>query len=81
MAWIRDKGYVVQANLKAAGWAGTFSPGTNVPVSGIYRCTVCKKEVTCNEGDPLPPQNKSQHDHTQAVNWQLIVKTNTQGID
>ncbi|MCE2009028.1 MULTISPECIES: protein L [Enterobacter] len=42
-------------------WTSQYNPGDTVPVSGIYRCTVCGKEVTSNKDDPFPPQNHHQH--------------------
>ena len=52
-------------------------PGTAVPHSGIYRCKNCGDEVTCNKGDPLPPQNHSQHSGTTPIVWKLLVYTQT----
>ncbi|MGB3252817.1 protein L [Buttiauxella gaviniae] len=60
-------------------WESRYNPGDSVPVSGIYRCTVCGKEVTSNEDDPFPPQNHHQHSQKQAIKWQLIVRTDTKG--
>lgn len=60
-------------------WESRYNPGDSVPVSGIYRCTVCGKEVTSNEDDPFPPQNHHQHNQKQAIKWQLIVRTDTKG--
>jgi hypothetical protein len=62
-----------------AWWSGRYTPGQAVPVSGIYRCEVCGKEVTSNEGDPFPPQNHHQHTNRSAISWQLIVRTDTNG--
>ena len=30
-------------------------PGEIVQKSGIYKCSVCKNEVTCVKGEPFPP--------------------------
>lgn len=60
-------------------WESRYSPGEKVPYSGIYRCVICGKEVTCNNGDPLPPQNDSQHKSCKDIKWQLIVRTDTEG--
>ncbi len=27
-------------------WTSRYNPADDVPVSGIYRCTVCGKEIT-----------------------------------
>ncbi len=56
-----------------------YGPGETVPVSGIYRCTVCRKEITSNVDDPFPPQNHHQHSSGNPISWQLIVRTDTQG--
>ncbi|EWF36202.1 hypothetical protein L395_10288, partial [Klebsiella pneumoniae BWH 2] len=29
-------------------WKSRYNPGDSVPHSGIYRCTVCGKEITSN---------------------------------
>ena len=61
-------------------WTHVYHPGTKVPVSGIYKCTGCKKEVTCNKNDPFPTQNHHQHPDTSVkIEWELIVRTNTEG--
>ncbi len=61
-------------------WMTAYTPGDEVPVSGIYRCTGCRKEITSNAGDPFPPQNHHQHSPSQgAVRWKLNVRTNTNG--
>ncbi|WP_446029156.1 hypothetical protein [Lelliottia amnigena] len=31
-----------------AWWKSLYNPGDSVPYSGIYRCTVCGKEITSN---------------------------------
>jgi len=50
------------------------SPGATTPNSGIYRCEACGHEDACNKGNPLPPQNHSQHSPSQgAIKWRLIV--------
>lgn len=60
-------------------WKSRYNPGDSVPYSGIYRCTVCGKEITSNGSDPFPPQNHHQHSQQQAIKWQLIVRTDTKG--
>ncbi len=79
MAW-----YVDGSSLTKSGggdwWKKTHGPADEVPMSGIYKCTGCNKEVTCNEGDRFPPQNHHQHSVAQgAIRWQLNVRTNTKG--
>jgi hypothetical protein len=80
MSWYVDGSALAKSDGKGAHWINTFSPGDDVPVSGIYRCLGCKKEVTCNEPDRFPPQNHHQHASAQgAIRWKLNVRTNTNG--
>ncbi|WP_081489877.1 protein L [Pseudomonas sp. R62] len=61
-------------------WTHIYGIGTDVPVSGIYRCTGCGDEITSNKGDIFPPQNKTQHEcQNKAVMWELVVMTQTKG--
>ena len=61
-------------------WTTTYEPGDTVPVSGIYLCPGCKREITSNERDPFPPQNHHQHTSTQGkIRWKLNIRTNTTG--
>lgn len=61
-------------------WKNDFGPSIKVPVSGIYKCTGCSKEITSNAGDPFPPQNHHQHTRAQGeIRWKLNVRTNTEG--
>jgi hypothetical protein len=56
----------------------THQPGVAAPWSGIYKCAGCGREATCNQHDPLPPQNHHQHNALQgAIRWQLIVAHGT----
>jgi hypothetical protein len=49
-------------------------PGTVAPLSGIYRCMGCHREVASNQIQPLPPQNHHQHTEGQGdIRWRLIV--------
>lgn len=67
-------------SARKSHWTALYSPGDEVPVSGIYRCTGCKKEITSNKGDPFPPQDHHQHTASQgAVEWRLNIRTNTEG--
>jgi hypothetical protein len=51
-----------------------YSPGSAVPLSGIYRCQGCDREIASNEGDPFPPQNHHQHSTSQGdIRWRLAV--------
>jgi hypothetical protein len=61
-------------------WTDSYTIGDTVPVSGIYKCQGCNKEITSNKDDPFPPQNKHQHTALQGkVVWKLIVRTDTNG--
>jgi len=61
-------------------WKNTYEPSDTVPVSGIYICAGCKKEITSNKDDPFPPQNHHQHTaHQGKIRWKLNVRTNTTG--
>lgn len=52
-----------------------YSPATQTPYSGIYRCKTCGHEVVSTVGHPLPPQNHHQHAQHQPIQWQLNVAT------
>lgn len=58
-------------------WRTIFAPGAECPASGIYRCTNCGDEVTCNKGYLLPPQNHRQHNSSNDIRWELVVMTKT----
>jgi hypothetical protein len=61
-------------------WTTTYEPGDAVPVSGIYVCQGCKREITSNRDDPFPPQNHHQHTAAQGkILWKLNIRTNTTG--
>lgn len=80
MAWYVDGAMLTKSDGDKAWWKEIYGPGDEVPVSGIYRCQGCKREITSNSGDPFPPQNHHQHERTQgAIRWKLIVRTNTNG--
>ncbi|MDX7776590.1 MULTISPECIES: protein L [Aeromonas] len=63
-------------------WTETYHPGVKVPVSGIYRCIKCRKEVACNQKEPFPPQNHDQHPPAtcgKRMEYKLVVRANTTG--
>ena len=72
--------YLTRITGDNSWWNETYSSGNNVPVSGIYRCIVCEKEIASNKDDPFPPQNHHQHTALAGkIEWQLIVRTDTEG--
>lgn len=79
MAWYVDGSSVIEATGAEKIWTTDYDPADTVPQSGIYKCRVCRKEVTCNEGDRFPPQNHHQHPQLGPVKWRLLVWTNTTG--
>jgi hypothetical protein len=75
-----DASVLKKVGSTAAWWTTTYKAGDTVPVSGIYLCLGCNKEITSNEHDPFPPQNHHQHTAAQgSVRWKLNVRTNTTG--
>jgi len=80
MAWYVDEKHLVKSNGEKDWWTHWYGPSAEVPVSGIYQCMGCKREITCNEPDRFPPQNHHQHSSSQGgIRWHLIVRTNTNG--
>jgi hypothetical protein len=80
MAWYVHASNLTKSDGDKAWWKGSYDPGSEVPVSGIYKCQGCMREITSNAGDPFPPQNHHQHDRTQGtIRWKLIFRTNTNG--
>lgn len=80
MSWYIDNSVLVKSDGDKDWWRNEYSPSDAVPVSGIYRCLGCKREITSNQGDRFPPQNHHQHTTNQgAIRWKLNVRTNTDG--
>ena len=51
-----------------------FTPGSEAPYPGIYRCTACGDEIAIAGGHTLPPQNHRQHNpNSGKIEWQLLV--------
>ena len=51
-----------------------YVPSATTPLSGIYRCQACGREITSVKSYPLPPQNHHQHTVTQGpIQWRLVV--------
>ncbi len=80
MSWHIESSVLTKVDGQKDWWKNAYGPSDTVPVSGIYRCLGCKKEITSNESDRFPPQNHHQHTTTQgAIRWKLNVRTNTNG--
>ena len=78
MSWYTNNSILIQSDGDKDWWRKEYSPGDPVPVSGIYRCLGCKREIACNNGDLFPPQNHHQHAMSRgAMRWKLNVKANT----
>ena len=80
MSWYIGSSTLTKVDGKGEWWKNTYKPKDTVPVSGIFRCIGCGREITSNEGDPFPPQNHHQHTTLQGdIRWKLNVRTNTKG--
>ena len=80
MSWWTDKSKLTKSTGTGEWWSKVYGPGDDVPVSGIYRCLGCNREITSNQPDKFPPQNHHQHSVEQGkILWQLNVRTNTKG--
>lgn len=80
MSWYIDSSVIVKSDGNKDWWKNEYGPSESVPVSGIYRCLGCKREVTSNATDRFPPQNHHQHTVDQGkIRWKLNVRTATDG--
>jgi hypothetical protein len=80
MSWYIESSALTKVDGQKDWWKKEYGPADTVPVSGIYRCFGCRKEVTSNENDRFPPQNHHQHTQAQgAIRWKLNVRTSTNG--
>lgn len=80
MAWYTSNSDLTKSDGSRAHWTTVYGPSDTVPVSGIYKCQGCKKEITSNKNDPFPPQNHHQHSASEGkIRWKLNVRTNTDG--
>lgn len=79
MALYTDESVLKKVLGNKVWWTTKYSPNDKVPVSGIYCCVNCEREVTCNEGDGFPPQNHTQHAAGKPILWKLNIRTNTTG--
>ncbi|HVY19512.1 MAG TPA: hypothetical protein VHA70_05475 [Bauldia sp.] len=72
MATYKHKNILNQSDSDA--FDNLHKPGTTAPLSGIYRCHGCGREVASNQDQPLPPQNHHQHKPAQGeIRWRLAV--------
>lgn len=80
MSWYVTGSVIAKSDGDKDWWKKEYSPSEPVPVSGIYRCLGCQREVTSNDGDKFPPQNHHQHNTNQgSIKWKLNIRTNTKG--
>jgi hypothetical protein len=80
VAWYKDDAYLTRTSSSHEWWSTTYDAGAVAPVSGIYRCPGCGKEIAHNQDEKLPPQNHHQHsDDRGKVRWRLLVRSNTKG--
>ena len=80
MAWYIDLSALISVKPDNEWWKNTYKPSEIVPVSGIYKCMGCKREITSNKDDKFPPQNHHQHPTSDgSIKWKLIIRTNTSG--
>ena len=75
MAFYNDARYLRQ--LEHDNFHHERQPGWISPDSAIYRCVHCGDEITCNKGNPLPPQNHHQHNSGFPIRWKLVCVAET----
>jgi hypothetical protein len=76
MAWYSEKSILKKSDGNKTWWMNDYSPSDKVPISGIYRCLGCNREIASNENDSFPPQNHHQHTKEQGeIRWKLNVRT------
>lgn len=72
MAIYKDKNFLSQSDEKV--FDEEHKPGQTPPLSGIYRCMGCGREIVAEEARQFPPQNHHTHTSAQgAIRWRLIV--------
>lgn len=80
MSWTISTSVVGEGDATQEHWKRVSGPGQKVPVSGIYRCLGCQREIAANQGDPFPPQNHHQHQSAEGdIRWKLNVRASTAG--
>lgn len=79
MALYRIGGYFTCGSGRA--FSENLPPGSETPVAGIYRCTVCGDEIGIAKSQALPSDDAHRHDFDPAsappldcgpTAWQLI---------
>lgn len=51
-----------------------YPPGTPAPMTGIYRCMGCRREIIAEQPQELPPASHHCHSVMQGtIRWRLIV--------
>lgn len=70
-------------DLTSLTWSGfdkVYKPGDTVPLSGIYKCKNCKREITSNahpQDNTFPPHNSASTCNN--AQWKAHVLTDTNG--
>lgn len=77
MAVYANEKYLIKCSNSKEHWTLSYAPGEMVPVSGIYRCVNCGKEIAANKDDPFPPQNHHQHYPITDILWKLVIRADT----
>ncbi|WP_080727935.1 hypothetical protein [Ralstonia solanacearum] len=73
MASYKYRNYLAQE--QGAEFDTLHAPGTDTPLSGIYRCEVCGGSAVSTIGNKLPPQGHHPHaENAGPIRWRLIVK-------
>lgn len=75
MAAITSESVINAVQPLQAHWTQHYEPGEQAPVTGIYRCVGCTREIAANAGDVFPShdQNALCGAKTQDL-WQLNVR-------
>lgn len=72
MAFFQNEEHLHQMTHKVFNMV--FTDTDTVPVSGIYRCLGCSREIAATRGDPFPPAKHHPHGPPQGpIRWQMIV--------
>ncbi|MBD9435741.1 protein L [Pseudoxanthomonas sp. PXM03] len=78
MSWTISTSVIGEGDAAQKHWKDVYGPGEKVPVSGIYRCLGCRREIAANQRDPFPHQNHHQHGTDEGdIRWKLNIRANT----